>query len=198
MVKLYAVELFYKSSDKVKELKCAHDLQSFGYFQRGSVKEFMVFTGSIIVERTAKGSRASVQEQDYMCHVYVNDNGVSGVAVCDSAYPQRVAFNMLNKLIEEFEKQVGKNTYTAADPSTYTFDTCQTYLEKYQNPSEADPMMKVQTELDETKVIVYNTIEQVLQRGEKLDDLVAKSEGLSTSSRTFYKTAKKTNACCSW
>lgn len=34
----------------------------------------------------------------------------------------------------------------------------------------------------------HNTIEAVLQRGEKLDDLVLKSEGLSTQSKTFYKT----------
>ena len=33
MVKLFAIELFYKEG-KVKALKSAHDLQSFGYFQR--------------------------------------------------------------------------------------------------------------------------------------------------------------------
>jgi len=48
-----------------------------------------------------------------------------------------------------------------------------------QDPAQADPMMKVQNELDETKIILHSTIEAVLQRGEKLDDLVAKSEGLS-------------------
>ena len=133
-----------------------------------------------------------------MCHVYVAVSGVSGVAVCDKDYPQRVAFNMLNKIVEEFAAEVAPATYTGCDPSTYTFDKCQTYLEKYQNPTEADPMMKVQTELDETKVIVYDTIEKVLQRGEKLDDLVAKSEHLGTTSKAFAKTAKKTNACCSY
>jgi len=198
MVKLFAVELFYKGPDKVNALKAAHDLQSFSYFQRSTVKEFMVFTGSVIVDRSSKGSRASVKEQDYMCHVYVHQNGLSGVAVCDKDYPQRVAFNMLNKLVDDFAAEVSAASYTSSDPNTYTFDKCQTFLEKYQNPSEADPMMKVQTELDETKVIVYDTIEKVLQRGEKLDDLVAKSEHLGTTSKAFAKTAKKTNACCSY
>ena len=46
--------------------------------------------------------------------------------------------------------------------------------------------------------IKHGTIESVLQRGEKLDDLVAKSEDLGLQSKTFYKTAKKTNACCSY
>ena len=34
----------------------------------------------------------------------------------------------------------------------------------------------------------HNTIEAVLERGEKIDDLVEKSEGLSQTSKTFYKT----------
>ncbi|GFR65280.1 synaptobrevin-like protein YKT6, partial [Elysia marginata] len=56
------------------------------------------------------------------------------------------------------------------------------------NPKEADAMSKIQSELDDTKIILHNTIEAVLQRGEKLDDLVEKSEGLSMQSKTFYKT----------
>ena len=37
-------------------------------------------------------------------------------------------------------------------------------------------------------VFQHNTIEAVLERGEKIDDLVEKSEGLSMQSKTFYKT----------
>jgi Synaptobrevin len=51
--------------------------------------------------------------------------------------------------------------------------------------------MRVQQELDETKVVLHKTIESVLQRGEKLDQLVERSDALSTQSRMFYKTAKK-------
>ena len=39
----------------------------------------------------------------------------------------------------------------------------------------------------------HNTIEAVLQRGEKLDDLVEKSEGLTLQSKAFYKTVSKKN-----
>jgi hypothetical protein len=51
--------------------------------------------------------------------------------------------------------------------------------------------MKVQQELGETKVVLHKTIESVLQRGEKLDQLVERSDALSMQSRMFYKTAKK-------
>jgi synaptobrevin family protein YKT6 len=48
--------------------------------------------------------------------------------------------------------------------------------------------MKIQKELDETKIVLHKTIESVLQRGEKIDDLVAKSDGLSAQSKMFYRT----------
>jgi synaptobrevin homolog YKT6 len=56
----------------------------------------------------------------------------------------------------------------------------------YQDPAAAD----------ETKVILHKTIESVLERGQRLDDLVAKSEDLSMASQMFYKQARKTNSCC--
>lgn len=66
--------------------------------------------------------------------------------------------------------------------------------------------MKIQKELDEvcnlvgycrpghladtliqTKITLHKTIESVLQRGEKIDDLVQKSDGLSAQSKMFYR-----------
>jgi len=37
----------------------------------------------------------------------------------------------------------------------------------------------------------HKTIESVLERGEKLDNLVERSNALSAQSKMFYKTAKK-------
>jgi synaptobrevin family protein YKT6 len=61
---------------------------------------------------------------------------------------------------------------------------------------EADKILKIQRELDETKVVLHKTIDSVLARGEKLDNLVDKSTDLSLASQMFYKQAKKQNQCC--
>jgi hypothetical protein len=37
-----------------------------------------------------------------------------------------------------------------------------------------DSILKIQKELDETKIVLHKTIESVLERGEKIDDLVNK------------------------
>ncbi|KAK7110336.1 synaptobrevin homolog YKT6-like [Littorina saxatilis] len=196
-MRLFALTVAYKGSDgKVNQLKAAHELSSFGYFQRGSIREFMDFTSKILVERTALCSRASVKEQEYICHVYVRRDGLGAVLIGDHEYQQRVAHTLLNKVLDEFTAKYSSPQWAILKESDVNFPQLQDYLQKYQNPKEADAMTKIQSELDETKIILHNTIEAVLQRGEKLDDLVDKSEGLSMQSKAFYKTAKKTNQCC--
>ena len=69
-------------------------------------------------------------------------------------------------------------------------------MKKYQNPAEVDPLMKIQNELDETKIILLDSLEEILKRGENLEDLVTKSEVLTEHSKMFYQTARKTNSCC--
>ena len=191
--------VLYKGEDSAHVLKAGHDLSSFGFFQRSSVQEFLTFTAKILAERTQVGERASVKEGEYMCHAYVRSDSLVGICFSDQEYPNRVAHTLLAKILEDFTAQVPRSQWPEGKEVEGYSGPLEVHLKKYQNPAEADPMMKVQTELDETKIILHNTIEQVLNRGEKLDDLVFKSEGLSMQSKTFYKTARKTNACCgSW
>lgn len=62
MVKLYALTVLYKGPTSASALKCAYDVESFSYFQRGSVREFMAFVTKTIVERTQIAARQSVKE----------------------------------------------------------------------------------------------------------------------------------------
>lgn len=56
-----------------------------------------------------------------------------------------------------------------------TFEPLAGYLAKYQDPKQADSIMRVQQELDDTKIVLHKTIESVLERGERIDSLVEKS-----------------------
>ena len=67
-----------------------------------------------------------------------------------------------------------------------------------QDPVQADKLTKIQKDLDETKITLHQTIESVLQRGEKLENLVDKSSDLSMASQMFYKQARKSNSCCTY
>lgn len=131
-----------------------------------------------------------------MCHVYVRADNLGAVLIADQEYPQRVAHTFLTKVLDDFTAKVPSELWPTCIETAVNFTVLPAYLAKYQDPREADPLTKMQDDLDETKIILKNTIESVLERGEKLDDLVGKSEELSFQSKAFYKTAKKTNACC--
>ncbi|KAI7941155.1 hypothetical protein MJO28_013440 [Puccinia striiformis f. sp. tritici] len=115
-----------------------------------------------------------------------------------------VAFSLLNKLLDEFTTKIPESKWKpilANPPTSGTapnlgFNSINDYLVKYQDPKQADTILKVQQELDETKIVLHKTIESVLERGEKLDSLVERSNALSSQSKMFYKTAKKQNSCC--
>jgi synaptobrevin family protein YKT6 len=65
-----------------------------------------------------------------------------------------------------------------------------------QDPARYDQIIKIQNELDDTTVVLHQTIDNLLERGEKLDNLVERSDDLSRQSKMFYKQARKTNSCC--
>jgi len=199
-MKLFSLNILYKGEAGASLLKTGFDLSSISFFQRGTAQDFITFTSKILVERTAVGSRQSVKEAEYMCHVFVRGDNLAGVAVSDHDYPPRVAHTMLTRVCEDFAGQIGKAEWTSGALVGGFNGQLEAYLKKFEDPKQSDSMSRLQNDLDETKIVLHNTIEAVLERGEKLDDLVDKSEALSMQSKAFYKTARKTNSCCgtSW
>ncbi|XP_030660530.1 synaptobrevin homolog YKT6-like [Nomascus leucogenys] len=196
-MKLYSLSVLYKGEAKVVLLKAGYDdVASFSFFQRSSVQEFTTFMNQLIVECSSKGTRASVEEQDYLWHVYVRNDSLAGVVIADNECPSRVAFTLLEKVLDEFSKQVNRIDWPVGSPATIHSAALDGHLSRYQNPRDADTMTNVQAEPDKTQIIVHNTMKSLLEQGEKLGALVSKSEVLGTQSKAFYKTARKQNSCC--
>ncbi|KAF2177517.1 snare-like protein [Zopfia rhizophila CBS 207.26] len=186
------------------QLCCAKDISQFGLFQKRAVSPFMTKFAITVAERTRPGQRQDVEEQDYVFHAYGRTEGVAGIIVTDREYPALVAHQLLSKICDEFTTK-----YTADKIKEPTFDkdkniddpylpldALKEYIVKYQDPQQADSIMKIQKELDETKIVLHKTIESVLERGEKIDNLVDKSKVLSGASKAFYTKAKSQNSCC--
>ncbi len=125
----------------------------------------------------------------------MRSDGLCGCVTCDAEYPPRVAFSVLNMLLDDFDNQ-NKNWQKEIRNEAITWPPLDQAIIKYQDPANADQIMKIQKHLDETREILHNTIDSVLQRGEKLEDLVERSNELSMQSKHFYKQAKKANSCC--
>lgn len=156
----------------------------------------LLFLTKTFLKRTEPGQRQSVEHEGYVVHCYVRSDGLGGTVTTDQEYPARVAFVLLGQLLEDFVAAHGDSWKTVTTPESVSFPPITDYLNKYQNPAEADKITKIQKDLDDTTSILHKTIDSVLERGVKLDNLVEKSNDLSAQSKLFYKSAKKTNSCC--
>lgn len=194
-MRLYSLQILFKA-EKSKILQASYDLSTFSFFQRGPVREFMDFGARLLCERTERCQRGMVERQDTVCHVYVRHDNLCGVLFSDQEYPPRVAQSVLTKATEDFAAGCPSDRWSTMPEGSGGCKKIDEYLQRYQNPAEADGIMRLQQELDETKGILHNTVESLLARNELLDDLVERSEGLSLQSKMFYTTAKKTNKCC--
>ena len=116
-------------------LTSAAELSSFGYFQRGSLKEMFLFFSRTFAKNVSPGQRTSVKHEGYLCHLYASPSGarslaahaawhmpdpsqpllpppllplgITAVCFADAEYPSRVAFGYLSKLCEDFTQATG-------------------------------------------------------------------------------------------
>eukprot|EP00667_Euglena_gracilis_P020475 EG_transcript_22181 len=152
----------------------------------------MTMFSRTVVERAETGTRQQVEQEDYVAYVHKKQDGCAALLICDKEYPSRVAFTFVSKTVADFsEKYRGK-----WEPEEVKEDYCieapelAAALSKYQDPNEADKILKIQKDLEETKTIMHQAIGDLLERGEKLDDLVQMSGDLGAASKAFYSTAK--------
>ena len=85
--------------------------------------------------------------------------------ITNQQYPSLVAHSLLAKVLDEFLIKHPISTWSRnATANGYPLPQLKEYITKYQNPEAADSMMKIQKELDETKIVLHKTIESVLER----------------------------------
>jgi len=191
----------YLGADKLPIVVAqAVDLSSFSFFSRTTVGEHLHFGTRTVCQRTPAGTRQTVElkkDLGFVCHCYVRQDSLAACLVSDTEYPQRVAFSLINKVLGAFEKQSADKWKTADVDQPVEPEFLQAEMKDYQNPAQGDKISKIQKDLDDIKDIMHKNIDEILQRGEKLDDLMEKSQDLSASSKIFYQKAKDQNSCCS-
>jgi hypothetical protein len=140
MVKLTSVAILkYNGPDKDPfMLGFEADLSTFGYFQRGTVREMLTFVSRTVARKTLVGQRQTVQQEEYFCHVY-NKDGLVGVAFVDHDYPARAGFCVVNKILEDYEQQRGAGWRGATTDAEEAQPMLEAALQKFQVRRAAGP-----------------------------------------------------------
>eukprot|EP00656_Telonema_subtile_P055843 TRINITY_DN8776_c0_g1_i4.p1 TRINITY_DN8776_c0_g1~~TRINITY_DN8776_c0_g1_i4.p1 ORF type:complete len:205 (-),score=46.23 TRINITY_DN8776_c0_g1_i4:121-735(-) len=171
------------------------DFMDFSFFYRSKVEEMGNFVGRTIAERTPEGTRQSVLHEGYVVYCRARPGGLASVCLCDEEYDQRIAFGCCEQILDVFLNQYPTEWKECDEELSMTCPELAEALVKFQDVREADKITKIQNELEDVKEVLQRSIDQVLIRGEKLSDVVAKSEDLSAESKAFLGASENATGC---
>eukprot|EP00750_Incisomonas_marina_P003561 INCI1322.2.p1 GENE.INCI1322.2~~INCI1322.2.p1 ORF type:complete len:234 (+),score=43.51 INCI1322.2:198-899(+) len=153
----------------------ASNLQNFGFFKRGGIGEFLRFTSRTLIKRALVNSREACRHEEYCCQYTLSDKGLGIVMVTSADYPQRVAFAVMLEVQRVFARACPDALWMKQTRDmSLKFQALPQILQKAQDPANFDKLARMSKKLDETKLVLHKTIQSVLLRGERLDDLMAR------------------------
>ena len=201
-MRILSMHILLKRGDKSIFLKNSYQLDFIGILKRGIAKQHINFGARTCVNKLARGDtvRLDLPElENATIFAHINEQDLGTVIICDGEYPEQAAVKILLEMQKKFTDVYSIDLLKSyqADQEM-KFPEMDAMINKYQDPKEADKLMKIEGELAEVQGMLHKTMQDLLDRGEKLDDLMKQSEDISGMAYNFYAGAKKSNQkCCS-
>ncbi|XP_012943229.1 vesicle-associated membrane protein 7 [Aplysia californica] len=151
---------------------------------------FTEVTEQILTKIPQENSKLTYSHGSYLFH-YVTEERLVYLCITDDEFERSKAFMYLNEIKRRFQSQYGVRAQTAL-PYAMNSDFSRTMSSQMRSVSEDKPdqVTKVQDQVEELKGIMVRNIDQLAERGERLELLVDKTEDLSANSVTFKKTSR--------
>jgi len=137
---------------------------------------------------TTANSKMSYVYERHIFH-YIVDDHLIYLCMADEEFGRRIPFAYLEDLKGRFKVSYGDRGKTAlAFAMNEDFSrVMKNLMEYYSNNPNSDKLNKLKGDVDEVKNVMVQNIERVLERGERIELLVDKSETLSNSAFKFKK-----------
>ena len=174
-----------------------YNLDKFSFLSRNSMKEACVFGTRLCFNNLDKSNFYIIEFNGYYAYCMIANNNLGCCVIMNIRdYSLRIVKSLLIECLGDFTNNIGDAWKERSDDFIFTIDSYKKYIVNYEKPENFDKIMQIQNKVDETKEVLYKSIDKILERGEKIEDLIAKTEDLSYSSKLFYKQSKKLNRCC--
>jgi vesicle transport protein SEC22 len=135
----------------------------------------------------------------------LSENGLVFLAACSRGFNKRVAFTYLEELARAFHEELKRvlGSTTSVDYRSFietinkpyyfiTFDrTIQKKRQEFKEPQKV--VQRLQESLAEVNHIVKHSLDDLLARGESLEDVGRRAEDLKHASKRFANQAKEIN-----
>jgi len=175
----------------------------YSFVARGSVvlAEYTAFTGnfSTIAVQCLQKLPPNNNKFTYTCDAhtfnYLVEDGFAFMVVADESIGRQLPFAFLERVREDFKRRHGGGKADTAVAHSLDRDFGPKLKEHMQycvdHPEEMNKLAKVKAQVNEVKGVMMENIEKVLDRGEKIELLVDKTENLRYQADNFQKQGKQ-------
>jgi len=141
---------------------------------------------------TTPDSKKSYSHDSFHFH-YLVEGGITYLCMTDQNMNFRVPYAFLFDLNSRFKGTYAEKIFSAGPMGMNdSFSrVIKERLEFFSNERNVDKISKVRGEIEDAKNIMVNNIEKVLERGEKIEVLVDKTEDLNQQSASFKSRGQK-------
>jgi vesicle-associated membrane protein 7 len=145
------------------------------------------------------GSKMSYTYDRHLFH-YIVEDGLVYMTMSDETFGRRIPFAFLEDIRTRFRGTYGDRIRTAL-PGAMNDDfgrVIQVQMEYFSNNPNADKITKVKEQIDEVTNIMVQNIEKVLERGERIELLVDKTEALNANALNFKRQSTNLRRALFW
>lgn len=138
-----------------------------------------------ILDGTASGGKMSYENERFVFH-YDSSEGIVCLCMSDVGFSRRNAFAFLADVKTRFLSSYSDGVeHAMAFEMNEEFSRVLSRQMDYFSDPAADGISRVQSKLDETKTIMRDRMDAIMDRGEKVDLLVHKTDALRQDSLAF-------------
>eukprot|EP01137_Pigoraptor_chileana_P027799 Opistho-2@10815 len=153
---------------------------------------FTTITQSIIEKIPPQDTKMTYVYDRYLFH-YVSDSGYVYLCMAEEEFGRRVPFAYLQEIKDRFE---GAFKGRAATSIAYGLNrefapVLKQQMEFFSKNPSADKLTQVKQEINQVKDVMVQNIEKVLERGERIELLVDKTENLNEQAVVFKRHSTK-------
>ncbi|XP_063066530.1 uncharacterized protein si:ch73-234b20.5 isoform X1 [Engraulis encrasicolus] len=139
--------------------------------------------------------RRSILKDGFRFHV-LSEDGITYICATEPGFDYKRARQFLDELQRTLVNSPLITRVAFAQPYELSADLNQVLGKQMadynaQPPPSASKMNQVQEQVNDVKVILKDNINKVLERGERLDDLIDKTDDLQATADSFQKTSTR-------
>jgi len=173
------------------------------YTSTSATGNFPTVTRVLLDKIPSQDGKMTIVYDNYVFH-YVVENGICYLCMSDELNKHRIPYAFLSDIKDRFLAQYGHEAPLQAIAFAYNEEfsrIMQDRLDFYNSPEadhSVDNIGAVKSQIEDVKGVMVQNIEKVLERGEKIELLVDKTDRLNQQAFRFESSSRRLKQAMYW